>query len=55
LLRDELEETIRNIIINTIKNEDNDLHKSKLIEINRAIDSTYYTDIHTILWRLLTV
>ena len=54
-LRDALEETIRNIIITTIKHEDNEKIQSKLIEINRAIDSKYYKDVNNILWELLKV
>jgi len=53
--RDALEETIRNIIITTIKHEDNEKIQSKLIEINRAIDSKHYKDVNNILWELLKV
>jgi len=54
-LRDALEETIRQIIITTIKHEDNEKIQSKLIEINRAIDSKHYKDVNNILWELLKV
>ena len=53
-LRDELEETIRKINIDTMKYEEDENITIKLISINRAIDSKKYTEINKLLWELLT-